>query len=87
MSLCENERNQNGGQTKEKNILFLYENENLKRGDGKKQTQKNMSLSKNEKNQKGGRTKKTILSLYENENLKRGDRKKHTKKHHVPMQK
>jgi hypothetical protein len=36
-----------------KNILFLYENENLKRGGQKK---KIMSLCENEKNQKGGRT-------------------------------
>ena len=35
MSLCENEKNQNGGRT-EKNILSLYENENLKKGDSKK---------------------------------------------------
>ena len=35
MSLCENKRNQNGGQTKKKPILSLYENENLKRGDRK----------------------------------------------------
>jgi hypothetical protein len=35
-------------------ILSLYENENLKRGDSKKQTKKNtMSLCKNEKIKKG----------------------------------
>jgi hypothetical protein len=35
MSLCENEKNQNGGRTG-KNILSLYENENLKKRDRKK---------------------------------------------------
>jgi hypothetical protein len=35
MSLCKKEKNQKGGRT-EKNILFLYENENLKKGDRKR---------------------------------------------------
>jgi hypothetical protein len=37
MSLCENEKNQKGGPTEKNPILSLYENENLKKGNKKKE--------------------------------------------------
>ena len=65
------------GDGRKKNILSLYENENLKKGDRKKTTQKTWCpYAKMKKIKKGDGQKKNILSLYENENLKRGDRKK-----------
>ena len=78
MSLCENEKNQNGGRT-EKNILSLYENENLKKGDKKKQ--KNiMSLCENEKNQKGGQTEKNPSYPCMKMKISKRGRKKNNKK-------
>jgi hypothetical protein len=56
-------------------ILSLYNNENLKREDRKKTTQKtSCPYAKIKKGDR--RKKKPILSLYANENLKKGDRKR-----------
>jgi hypothetical protein len=55
MSLCENEKNQKVGRT-EKNILSLYENENLKKGDRKRIKNKNKKKGKRRKKENKGIT-------------------------------
>ena len=63
MTLCKNKKIQKGGQTKKKPILSLYENENIKKGDGKKIQKYPPPKKKDETKKKRRKGKKKKKSL------------------------